>query len=76
MFEGIWSGLSNSVAGFTQLGSQHYGWSSGLTQAQIKAQAEADIRKKEQQRKIVAYTLIGMAIVGLTLIIIFKNKQK
>lgn len=71
--DNLWGALGQNVSGFTQLGAMHYGYSSGLTQLQLEEQKQADIRKKEQQRKIAVYILIGLVILAIILISIFKK---
>lgn len=71
----LFGAISENVGQFTQLGAMHYANASGLTDKQLQAQKEADIRKKELQKKMLTYGLIALAVIGIVLIAIFGNKK-
>lgn len=73
---GLFGTIGTNVSGFTQIGASHYGWASGLTQAQMEEAEKADIRKKELQKKVITYTLIIVGIIAIVLIAKFNKKQK
>ena len=73
IFEGLWSGVSNSVGQGINFASMAYANNTGLTDKLLEAEKQADIRKKEQQKKIIIYSLIGLFLL-IILIMITKRK--
>jgi len=73
MFEGLWSGIASGIGSFSQLGAMHYANASGLTDKEMKEQREADIRKKEFQKKAIQYAIIGM--ITITILILIARKK-
>lgn len=71
----MWQGASANAGQALNLFGAMYANNSGLTDKQLEAQKQADIRKKEQQKKYVIYGLIALTIIVLAIILIKTNKQ-